>query len=105
LCAALDNRLGLNDVCGLDAIGKRAQTVVAQIAGGLPSDGYGRGSPIPVLPNQPTLFYRAGLENICESVAAMVIDAKANANQPNARMWSSAQPDAAIADFVSTVMA
>ena len=105
LCAALDNRLGLNDVCGLDAIGKRAQTVVAQIAGGLPSDGYGRGSPIPVLPNQPTLFYRAGLENICESVASMVIDAKANANQPNARMWSSAQPDAAIADFVATVMA
>jgi hypothetical protein len=106
LCAALDNRLGLDDVCGLDATSKRAQTtVVAQIAGGLPSDGYGRGSPIPVLPNQPTLFYRAGLENICETVAAMVIDGKVNASQPNAKMWSSAQPDAAIADFVSTVMA
>jgi hypothetical protein len=106
LCAALNNRLGLVDVCGLDAIATRkATSVVPLIVGGLPSDGYGRGSPIPVLPNQPTLFYRAGLENICETVAGMVIDAKANANQPNAKSWSSAQPDAAIADFVSTVMA
>ena len=105
LCAALDNRLGLVDVCGLDVVAARQQTVVTQIVGGLPSDGYGRGSPIPVLPNQPTLFYRAGIENICESVAALVIDAKANAKMPNAKMWSSAQPDAAIADFVSTLMA
>ncbi|HWE27821.1 MAG TPA: hypothetical protein VHB97_07455 [Polyangia bacterium] len=106
LCAALNNRLGLVDVCGLDAVNtKRTMSVVPQIVSGLPSDGYGRGSPIPVLPNQPTLFYRAGLENICETVAGMVIDAKANANQPNAKSWSSAQPDAAIADFVSTVMA
>jgi hypothetical protein len=105
LCAALDSRLGLSDVCGLDATAKKQQTTVAQIVGGLPSDGYGRGSAAPVLPNQPTLFYRAGLENICESVAAMVVDAKANAAQPNAKMWSSSQPDAAIADFVSTLMA
>ena len=105
LCAALNNRLGLVDICGLDATTKRAMSVVPLIVGGLPSDGYGRGSPIPVLPNEPTLFYRAGLENICETVAGMVIDAKPNAAQPNAKMWSSAQPDAAIADFVSTVMA
>ncbi|MGZ3407115.1 MAG: hypothetical protein ACXVAN_11770, partial [Polyangia bacterium] len=105
LCAALDNRLGLVDVCGLDATAKRVQSTVAQIVSGLPSDGYGRGSAIPVLPNQPTLFYRAGLENICESVAAMVVDAKPNATQPNVRSWSSTQPDAAIADFVSIVMA
>ena len=105
LCAALNNRLGLDDVCGLDVTVKRPQSVVPQIVGGLPSDGYGRGSPIPVLPNQPTLFYRAGLENICEAVASMVVDARPNANQPNAKRWSSAQPDAAIADFVATVMA
>jgi hypothetical protein len=104
LCAALDNRLGLVDVCGLDANAKRVQSTVAQIVSGLPSDGYGRGSPIPVLPNQPTLFYRAGLENICESVAAMVIDAKPNQAQPNVKSWSSTQPDAAIAELVSTVM-
>jgi hypothetical protein len=105
LCAALNDRLGLSDVCGLDVNAKKAQTAVPQIVGGLPSDGYGRGSPIPVLPNQPTLFYRAGLENICASVAGLVIDAKANAANPNAKSWSSAKPDAAIGDFVSTVMA
>jgi hypothetical protein len=105
LCAALDNRLGLVDVCGLDAAVKHAASTVPLIAGGLPSDGYGRGSPIPVLPNDPTLFYRAGLENVCEAVADMVVDAPANAARPNAKRWSSSQPDAAIADFVATVMA
>ena len=106
LCAALDNRLGLADVCGLDQANlKRAQSTVPTIVSGLPSDGYGRGSPIPVLPNQPTLFYRAGLENICASVANLVIDAKANPNMPNVKAWSSAQPDTAIGEFVSTVMA
>ena len=37
---------------------------------GLPSDGYGRGATMPVLPNEPTLFYRAGIENICAAIAA-----------------------------------
>ena len=46
---------------------KRRDAPIPQIAGGLPSDGYGRGATAPVLPNQPTLFYRAGLENICEA--------------------------------------
>ena len=45
-----------------------------EIAAGLPSDGYGRGAAAPVLPNQPTLFFRAGTENICEAVAAQTID-------------------------------
>jgi hypothetical protein len=97
LCAALNNRLGLTDVCGLDAVNTQNQTKIQQIVGGLPSDGYGRGSPIPVLPNQPTLFYRAGVENICEQVAPLVIDA-------NGSKWTSTNPDAAIADFVATLM-
>jgi hypothetical protein len=105
LCAALDNRLGLVDVCGLDVTARASQSSVPQIVSGLPSDGYGRGAPIPVLPNQPTLFYRAGLENICTSVAGLVIDAKPNPNLPNVKHWSSAQSDAAIADFVSTLLA
>jgi hypothetical protein len=58
-----------------------------------------------VLPNQPTLFYRAGLENVCAQVALLTIDAKPNPNQPGAKAWSSTQPDAAIGEFVSTVMA
>jgi hypothetical protein len=105
LCAALNFRFGLVDVCGLDATNEvAAQTSAPLIVSGLPSDGYGRGAVAPVLPNDPTLFYRAGTENICEAVAALVID---NPAPPMAttRQWSSAQPDAAIADFVHVVMA
>ncbi len=76
-----------------------------QIVSGLPSDGYGRGSTAPVLPNQPSLFFRAGTENICAAVAASVIDVAAAKQVAGVKYWSSAAPDAAIADFVATVMA
>jgi hypothetical protein len=106
LCAALNARLGFADVCGLDAITKATQqTTIPEIVSGLPSDGYGRGAVAPVLPNQPTLFYRAGTENICEAVAALVIDAPAATQVAGGAQWSSAQPTAAIGDFVQTLMA
>lgn len=106
LCAALNNRLGLADICGLDTTLAKNQepSTIAQIVAGLPSDGYGRGAPVPVLPTAPTLFYRAGMENICQGVAAYVIDGPLP-DQPAARQWSSTAPDAAIADFASIVMA
>ena len=104
-CASLDNRLGFADVCGLDAVTKKAlSATVPQIVSGLPSDGYGRGSTAPVLPNQPTLFFRAGTENICTSVAASIIDVAAAKQVPGVRYWSSASPDGAIADFVGNLM-
>jgi hypothetical protein len=106
LCAALNNRLGFVDICQLDSTFRgRATSTIATIVSGMPSDGYGRGSTIPVLPNQPTLFYRAGLENVCAQIAVQVIDAAANVDQPGVKKWSSTQPDAAIADFVATLMA
>jgi hypothetical protein len=106
LCAALDNRLGLSDVCGLKATTKKQMTAtVPQIVSGLPSDGYGRGSTIPVLPNQPSLFYRAATENICAAVAAQVIDVAAAKQTDAGTYWSSSDPDGAIADFVAKVMA
>jgi hypothetical protein len=102
LCAALNNRLGLVDICGLQVT--TPSSLISQIVGGLPSDGYGRGSTIPVLPNDPTLFYRAGLENICGAVSNIVIDNKAP--PMGSKQWtSSATPDSAIADFVSMLMA
>jgi hypothetical protein len=105
LCAALNNRLGFIDICQLDAsLAPKTPSVVAQVVAGLPSDGYGRGSTIPVLPNQPNLFYRAGLETICENVAIAVVDATPDPNQPGVKQWSSSQPQAAINDFVSLVM-
>ncbi len=105
LCAALDNRLGFADLCGLDALGTASvKTTVPEIVAGLPSDGYGRGATAPVLPNEPTLFYRAGTENICEAAAALVIDVPTAKQVPNVKQWSSAQPTAAIGDFVQIVM-
>jgi len=106
VCAALNERLGFADVCALDALSKvTARSTIPQIVAGLPSDGYGRGSVAPVLPNEPTLFYRAGMENICGAVAALVIDTPAKSQQANVKQWSSMAPDAAIADFVSLMMA
>jgi hypothetical protein len=105
LCAALNNRLGFVDICQLDAANQAVLGTIAQIVSGMPSDGYGRGGVIPILPNQPNLFYRGGLENVCANIASMVIDAAPNPKQPGAKKWSSSQPDAAIAEFVSLVMA
>jgi hypothetical protein len=105
LCASLNARLGLVDVCGLDSMTKATvRTAIPEIVSGLPSDGYGRGAVAPVLPNAPTLFYRAGVENICEAVAGLVVDA-AQPPSPTATQYSSQQPQAAIADFVQTIMA
>jgi hypothetical protein len=105
LCAALNARLGFADLCALNAPSKKqlSQTV-PQIAAGLPSDGYGRGATMPVLPNAPTLFYRAGAENICASVAAQVIDVPAAKQVAGVKLWSSGDSEGAIADFVSLVM-
>ena len=108
LCAGLNVRLGFTDLCGLKiapaAKSKQAALTINAIVSGLPSDGYGRGSIAPVLPNDPSLFYRAGAENICEAVAQLVIDGPARTNA-DARQWSSDQPDAAIGDFVQIIMA
>jgi hypothetical protein len=102
LCAALDARLGLTDACGLGATGSAATSTVPLIVSGLPSDAYGRGAVAPILPNEPTLFFRAGLENICAKVADIVIDvAPGSAGR---KQWSSGNSTRAIADFVTILM-
>jgi len=107
-CAALNVRLGFDDVCGLKATagekGSKTIASVSQIVSGMPSDGYGRGSVAPVLPNDPSLFYRAGAENICESIAELVIDPQ-TVKFPDAKSWVSTQADAAIPELVSLLMA
>jgi hypothetical protein len=103
LCAGLNARLGFDDVCNL-AANKKKTSGIAPIVTGLPSDGYGRGSAVPILPNEPTLFYRAGTENMCSSIAASVIDVPVAKHVVGVKEWSSAEPDAAVADFVAIVM-
>jgi len=105
LCAALNARLGFTDLCALNApTSKQLTQTVPEIVSGLPSDGYGRGATMPVLPNAPTLFYRAGIENICAAVAAQVIDVPASKQVAGVKVWSSADPNGAIAELVSLVM-
>jgi len=108
LCASLNARLGFSDVCGLDALQPDTFTsTMNQIASGLPSDGYGRGAPVPVLPNAPTLFYRAATEDICEAVSQQVIDVPQAKQIAGVKQWSSASDasvTAAISDFVTIVM-
>jgi hypothetical protein len=80
LCSALNARLGFEDVCGINPSVKPVLSNAAlNIVPGLPSDGYGRGSIVPVLPNEPSLFYRTGTENFCAFLAQLVVD---NANPP-----------------------
>jgi hypothetical protein len=100
LCGALSNRLGITDACGLDVntTVPKEMKQVQFIARVLPSDAYSRGAEDPLLANDPNLFFRTGMENICAVLAASLIDAGATTR------WSSASPDAAIADFVHTLM-
>ncbi len=99
LCALWNARLGFKDICGLDLTQKSPLSSSAQnIIPGLPSDGYARGSTAPVLPNDPSLFYRSGIENLCAAVAVVVID---NSSSPTG--WVSTNPTPALAAFVSQV--
>jgi hypothetical protein len=106
LCAAFNARLGMTDACALHVLTKKpSAAAIPEIVSGLPSDTYGRGAVAPILPNEPTLFFRAGAENLCEAIAAEVVDPAAGSSPAGAVAWSSTQPDAAIADFVGIVMA
>jgi hypothetical protein len=87
-------------VCGLDPNTAVPQDLksVQFIARVLPSDAYSRGSDEPVLANDPNLFFRTGMENLCATLANKLID-----NQNSGR-WSSGSPQPAFADFVHTLM-
>jgi hypothetical protein len=102
-CAAMSFRLGFGDLCALLPTTVPVSSTIAQIAGGLPSDGYGRGAVAPVLPNAPTLFYRSGTENMCEAISQLVVDVAAN-KQVAKVTWSSTAPAPAILDFVQIIM-
>jgi hypothetical protein len=89
LCQELSNRLGMADVCALGVAfpystgfgstqgqqtGVAAQRSIFRLAGSMPADGFSRGSEEPVALADPTLFYRAASELICETVAVQAVD-------------------------------
>jgi hypothetical protein len=102
LCAALSNRLGLPDVCGMTAVKQTsAQAALSQRALLLPVDTYYRAYALPSYPTDPDLFFRDSVEAVCGLVADQVIDVLP-ATGPS--KYSSKTADAAMADFVATVM-
>lgn len=88
LCQELSNRLGMGDLCALGVAfpysngfggtgtqtAVQAQRSIFRIAGSMPADGFSRGSEQPVALADPTLFYRAASELICETVAVKAVD-------------------------------
>ncbi|HVV50478.1 MAG TPA: hypothetical protein VHO06_12510 [Polyangia bacterium] len=75
LCAALSNRMGIADVCALQAaVPTSAQNTTLTIAGSVAADAFSRGSQTPVTPAYPDLFYRAATEELCENIAKLVVD-------------------------------
>jgi hypothetical protein len=108
-CGALEQRLGVSDPCGVSGLPglTGAQNSIATLARGLPSDGYSRGAETPILPTDSSLFFRSGTENICRRLADQMVDVAAapTATPPRAASkYQSTAPDAAIADFVQTLM-
>jgi hypothetical protein len=106
LCSLLSVRLGLTDACQLSPASSNGgpPTTIQLVAGGLPSDGYGRGQPIPVLPNVPSLFYRAGTENMCSAIADELVDVASGSQIAGATQYSSSQAAAAITSLVTNLM-
>jgi hypothetical protein len=103
LCASLEARSGIADVCGIHGFyGKKAadkpKLTAANLAGAVPGDGYARGSEVPLIPHDPNLFFVSGTENLCAQMAAQLIPATAGGK------YTAAKKDDAIADFVSNVM-
>ena len=99
LCAALANRLGKPDICNIAVpTPPAAASAMSLSAGAISADGFSRGTPFPVTPTDPNLFYRASSELLCEAIAAKVVDATSGT------VYTSANYQTAIPDIVAKVM-
>lgn len=111
LCTTLGNRLGLGDVCGLQALQlgscstncPATGATVPNIAANLPSDGYSRGAVSALYVNDPDPFYRSAAEQICALLADKVVDVGGGGTS----LYSSSTPasvTSSIADMVHNFM-
>jgi hypothetical protein len=96
LCASLGNRLGILDLCG--TLGISRDVHAENLATAIPGDGYARGAEAPLMPHDPNLFFASATENMCNLLAARLVDAGAGSR------YTSAAKDEALADFVTSVM-
>jgi hypothetical protein len=99
LCAALSNRLAKPDLCAQAIpLPSNTQRTTASIAASVAADAFSRGAQAPVTPSEPTMFYRAATEMLCENIATQVVDASTGA------VYTSADIPTAIRGMVETVM-
>ncbi|HET9955566.1 MAG TPA: hypothetical protein VFQ61_13725, partial [Polyangiaceae bacterium] len=99
-CQALSGRLGKPDICALSVpLPASAQKNILNIAGNIPADAFGRGSESPVTPTDPTLFFRAASEMLCEDVATQVVEPSAGSG-----VFSTSDVPGSIAKMVELVM-
>lgn len=99
LCAALSQRLGKPDICALSVPRPaNTQAATARLASTIPADGFSRGSELPIVPSEPTLFQRAGVEMLCENIAALVVDSE---TEP---VFRSSDIPAALTQMLDSVM-
>ena len=99
LCVALSNRLGIPDVCAMKTPEPSALgTAVRRYAAFVPVDGYDRGLEIGSLSTDPSAFFRIATESMCMLLADRVVDSSSPSR------YSSLQSEAAIDDFVATIM-
>ncbi|MGC4095210.1 MAG: hypothetical protein QM756_46275 [Polyangiaceae bacterium] len=99
LCAALSNRLERPDLCAQTvALPTSAQGTTQKTASTVPNDTFSRGSESPVTPTEPTLFYAAATEALCENLAPLLVDATTNT------VWTSTNLTGVFDDMVTRVM-
>jgi hypothetical protein len=102
LCTTMSTRLGKPDLCGLMVpVPNATQLATQKIATSIPADAFSRGVEFPIMAADPSLFYSAATEMLCENLAAQVIDPAAGAVGTT---YSSTDPTGAIADMVTRVM-
>jgi hypothetical protein len=103
LCAALSNRMGISDICALQAaVPTSAQNTTLTIAGSVAADAFSRGAQTPVTPAFPDLFYRAASEELCENVAKLVVDVSGGPYTSSSSSCSNG--DGLLTKFVEQVM-
>jgi hypothetical protein len=109
MCQALATRLGVPDLCALNVPfpprrfggGQTDPLATARTmfrtAGSIPIDAFSRGSENLVTPSDPTLFYRAASELLCERASVLVVDVDGG-------LYTSSDVEGSMATMVQTLM-
>ena len=99
-CARLSARLGVKDLCNLQAESglTRIAAQARNLSLGIPGSAYSRADENPVTPHDPNLFFSSATEKICMAVAGQLVESGPTA------VWKVAARDAAIADWIKGIM-